>query len=651
MQYRGEIDGLRALAVLPVIFFHAGFAPFQGGFVGVDVFFVISGYLITSLIFTEKEAGTFSLVAFYERRARRILPALFLVMAACVPFAWMWMLQSEFEDFGRSLVAASLFSSNILFWQQSGYFDTAAELKPLLHTWSLGVEEQYYLLFPLFILGVWRLGRKAIIVMLAVVAAASLAAAQWGAFHKPGFTYFMLPTRGWELLIGSFVALYLHQREQNGRPIKGSDAGGAAGLALLAASVLLFDKHTPFPSLLALLPTVGTALMIMFVTPSTIFGRLLGSRWLVGVGLISYGAYLWHVPLFVFARQRTLEKPSGALLLVLTVAAFAIAYLSWRWVEQPFRSKSTVPRKAVLPFAVAGSATLVVLGVATNLVNGDERRLSADRVEFARYFDDSLPGWPYKTREGILEKYRYECDFYDLAKARTGRPTETALAAVPVGCYTPDRSFRHVVFIWGDSHAQHLSYGLRNHLPRDWQVLQVSSSGCAAKLDALPDRENYCEYANWFAYRAILQARPDVVVLGRNNRHDPKDMMQIAQALARVGVNRVIITGPSPHWEADLPKIVLYKLWDSTPRRTFAGVDMNAIERDRVLKSRFGKVTQVRYVSLIDYFCNAEGCLTYMGDDRMKGLTSWDSAHLTPIASDAFGRDVLAPAVVDGTEP
>ena len=198
MKYRREIDGLRALAVIPVILFHAGFQSFRGGFVGVDVFFVISGYLITSIILAEKQTDTFTLINFYERRARRILPALFVVMFACLPFAWLWLSPQDMKSFSESLVAVSAFASNVLFWRTSGYFEAAAELKPLLHTWSLAVEEQYYVLFPIFIMLTWRLGKRLIFAMLAVVAIISLAAAHWGSVASQAATFFLLPTRGWE---------------------------------------------------------------------------------------------------------------------------------------------------------------------------------------------------------------------------------------------------------------------------------------------------------------------------------------------------------------------------------------------------------------------------------------------------------------------
>ena len=213
MEYRKEIDGLRAVAVLPVILFHAGFTTFSGGFVGVDIFFVISGYLITTLIVDEMDKGSFSLLNFYERRARRILPSLFFVMLFTLPFAWFWMLPQELISFSQSLSAVPLFASNILFWRTSGYFDTASELKPLLHTWSLAVEEQYYFLFPLFLLSAWKLGKKFIISLLIIVAIMSVVAAQWGSTTYPSFTFYVLPTRAFEILIGALICFYLNHKQ------------------------------------------------------------------------------------------------------------------------------------------------------------------------------------------------------------------------------------------------------------------------------------------------------------------------------------------------------------------------------------------------------------------------------------------------------
>ncbi len=373
MDYRKEIDGLRALAVLPVILFHAGFETFSGGFVGVDVFFVISGYLITTIILAELEQGKFSIVNFYERRARRILPALFLVMLVCIPFAWFWLSPSDMKDFSQSLVAVSLFASNILFWHESGYFDAAAELKPLLHTWSLAVEEQYYVLFPLFLMLFWKLGKRWILVTICLVFVASIAVAQWGAYAQPTAAFFLLPTRGWELLIGTFAAFYLSQanHKEFGKGL--SEFGGWLGVALILYAVFAYSKATPFPSLYALVPTLGTVLIILFATQKTTVGKFVGNKAFVGIGLVSYSAYLWHQPLFAFLKQSDFDdtKEIYAVLILLTLL---LAFLSWKFVETPFRKKVYLSRKTIFIFAFLGSAFFIGLGFFGHRTNGFDSR-------------------------------------------------------------------------------------------------------------------------------------------------------------------------------------------------------------------------------------------------------------------------------------
>jgi peptidoglycan/LPS O-acetylase OafA/YrhL len=364
MKYRREIDGLRALAVLPVILFHGGFTLFAGGYVGVDVFFVISGYLITSLIISEKQQGKFTLRGFYERRVRRILPGLFVVMLACLPLAWFWMLPSEMKAFSKSLIAVAAFVSNIMFWREGGYFETPGALKPLFHTWSLAVEEQYYVLFPLFLLLIWRFGRRWISVIFAVLAISSLAAAVWASRNHPQGGFFLLPTRGWELLIGASLALYFLgasettvAARETASPV--NEAGGTMGLALIAYAVIAFDRNVPYPSLYTLVPTLGTALIILCANPRTYIGKLLNTPILVGVGLISYSAYLWHQPLFAYARLRHDGALSTPLALALAFAAIACAYVSWRYIERPFRNRAQFDRTAI--FAAAASMTLLFL--------------------------------------------------------------------------------------------------------------------------------------------------------------------------------------------------------------------------------------------------------------------------------------------------
>lgn len=373
MNYRKEIDGLRALAVAPIILFHADFGFIDGGFLGVDIFFVISGYLITSILLRDLAQGTFSLTGFYERRARRILPALFFMMASCVVVSPFFLLPSELLAFAKSLIAVSTFSSNFLFWSESGYFDIAGHLKPLLHTWSLSVEEQYYLFYPIFLMGIWKFARRRLATLLGLVGLGSLFLAHWGAFHRAGATFYLLPTRGWELVIGGLAALYLIKR--NDRPFAApiSELFGMVGLILIVGSMVFFTSSTPHPSAYTLMPTIGAALVILFAGPRNYAGRILSNPCFVGLGLVSYSAYLWHQPIFAFFRIYSISQPSHEMMSVLCILVLFCAYLSWRYVERPFRDRTFTGRKWVAIGAMIGSAFFVGIGTAGILSRGFEQ--------------------------------------------------------------------------------------------------------------------------------------------------------------------------------------------------------------------------------------------------------------------------------------
>jgi peptidoglycan/LPS O-acetylase OafA/YrhL len=345
MEYRKEIDGLRALAVLPVIFFHAGFAWCGGGYVGVDIFFVISGYLITTLIISEKQAGTFSLKRFYARRAWRILPALYCVTTASLLIGYWWLDSKSLEELTQSILAVLGFVSNIHFYQQSGYFDSDAELKPLLHMWSLAVEEQYYIMFPLLFLGLWRLGKRWLIPILVVLASFSMGYGLWHYLLNPEKGFYLLQARAWELFIGVFVALASAHLSTSSKTTTRShtmidDILACIGITMMIAAIVTFNENTPYPSPYALLPTIGTALVLLCAHQHTLIGRALSNRLLVGIGLISYSAYLWHQPLFAFARHLSIGSPGMPMLCALILATLMLAYVTWRWVEQPFRAKT-----------------------------------------------------------------------------------------------------------------------------------------------------------------------------------------------------------------------------------------------------------------------------------------------------------------------
>ncbi|MDB6143079.1 MAG: acyltransferase [Pseudomonas sp.] len=388
LNYRPEIDGLRTLAVVPVILFHAGFQLFSGGFVGVDVFFVISGYLITSIILAEMLAGKFSVVNFYERRARRILPSLFVVMLICLPMAWVMLDPLDFKFFSKSLIAVPTFSSNILFWRESGYFDAAAELKPLLHTWTLAVEEQYYVFFPLFLMLMWGLGRKWITGILIIAAMLSLAISEHGAANESSATFYLLHARAWELLVGSFIAIYFswRPRSDTGPQILHQPAT-LLGVLLIGYAIFAFDNSTSFPGVHALIPTMGAALIILFANSQTWVGKVLSTRLFVLIGMISYSAYLWHQPIFAFARNASLVEPKWTEMLALSMLSLVLAYLSWRFIEQAFRKKSRISRRQIFTFGTLASLVFIGLGLTGYINNGFASRFNVDPAVLESFAD------------------------------------------------------------------------------------------------------------------------------------------------------------------------------------------------------------------------------------------------------------------------
>jgi peptidoglycan/LPS O-acetylase OafA/YrhL len=453
MEYRREIDGLRAVAVLPVILFHAGFQFFGGGFVGVDIFFVISGYLITTILIHELEADRFSILDFYERRARRILPALFLLLLVCLPFAWFWLVPDDLKGFAQSLVAVTVFASNVLFWQQSDYFDSSAEFKPLLHTWSLAVEEQFYLLFPLLLWLFWRRDQRVLLGIIVGAALLSLGAAQWGLAKDATATFFLLPTRLWELAIGALGAYYMSRPGAARFSQRTREVCSLSGLGLIGISIFAFSKYTPFPSIYALLPTVGALLVILFASPTTMAGKVLGSRLLVGVGLISYSAYLWHQPILAFARHRSMEGPGPELMAALVVLTLVLAYLSWRFVEKPFRNRSKFGRTHVFTFALVGSALFFGIGLAGHKTDGMKAaKTSPQQLEVLQTVTPSPQRTSCHTKGRDYRKPQDACAF----NAGKG---EWA--------------------VFGDSHAIELAHALAGAVEdRREGVRQFSFSGC-----------------------------------------------------------------------------------------------------------------------------------------------------------------------------
>jgi peptidoglycan/LPS O-acetylase OafA/YrhL len=648
MRHRAEIDGLRAIAVLPVIFFHAGFSAFHGGFIGVDVFFVISGFLITSLIQEDRQQGRFSIADFYERRARRILPALFFVMLCCLAAAWWVMNASDFINFGQSLAAVAVFSSGLLYAFSAGYFDTSSELKPLLHTWSLGVEEQFYLFFPLILMLLSRLGGKPLRIGVLALAIASLGLAQWGMSTYPTSTFFFMPTRAWELLIGALLAL--SQARLQDAPLRVCQAMSGLGMGLLLMAALWFDKNTPFPSVYTLVPTLGAALVIGFGHSRTWVGTVLSTPALVGVGLISYSAYLWHQPLFAFTRLLHGGEPSPAVMFSLALLTLVLAYATWRWVETPLRSRQRLSRGGVFALSGAFTAGFVGIGAASHF-----------HVLTTRW-EQHNPTLVNYTAAATDQAHRQGC--------------RQLLQGLGMGDCLQFGEGRRTMVIWGDSHAKALQAGTP-HLP-DTRILVITHSGCPPlpglrRIDKT-DGANVCndfDVLDHFA-RLIESLHPDTVVLasrwtlylrgwvyeGRSMKEgfalsDGQDQQALASQTYRQDMFRHHLQAVIDRLAVHSQVLILTQPMDLA-QRTFRSVEFSDLRvsraevdswhaPERAVFSQLQLPPHAQILDLKQLFCDAQACAT-----RLKGTLLYkDDNHLSALGANmvwqALGEQAFKP--------
>jgi len=446
------------------VLFHGGFEMFAGGFVGVDVFFVISGYLITTILLREMRKGEFSFLRFYERRARRILPALSLMLLCSIPLAWISLTPLQFYNYAQGMGATSIFLANVLFWQESDYFNEESEANPLLHMWSLAVEEQFYLFFPIMLLGLTWLAKRnerarpmIVVGGLATLAAASYVWMEWWLRRDPSGNFFLTPSRVWELIVGSFCALILLDRKP-----QPNAALSAIGLAAVLWSVFAFDETTAFPSALTLVPVLGTALIVVFADRSTITGRVLSLRWLVGIGLISYSTYLWHQPLFATARLARQNVLGPLAILGLAGLSLVLGWLSWRFVERPFRKPESGPlaRRSVI-FALTGLSIVGFLGLSGigQVTDGLPGR-----------FDLSPLQEEYIASSFSLNPVKQECQ---------AEPGGANARSYDAACIFGRMGAEPAVVILGDSHATELGWELGEALKKeDASIRMLAFGGC-----------------------------------------------------------------------------------------------------------------------------------------------------------------------------
>lgn len=630
MKYRPEVDGLRAVAILPVVFFHAGSSIFTGGYIGVDVFFVISGFLITHIILSELKEEHFSIRRFYDRRARRILPALFTMLFVCIPFAWLWMLPAQFKDFLQSLGSVIFFVSNFVLAGESDYFAAAAEEMPLLHTWSLAVEEQFYLFIPLLLAFLWRFCSRLAFIIISILAFFSLCLTQLMLDIDPTANFYLLPTRAWELLAGSICAFLVRDKPQNPNSIL-----AGIGLALILVSAFYFDAQTPFPSFYTLAPVVGSVLVILYASQTEAVGKILSQKPIVWIGLISYSAYLWHQPLFAFYRVRFPGEDSVGVLIALAISTFMISYFSWKFIERPFRIGG-------LPWFQSNRVFISIFGFLAVILFGFGVSNNTLRVKDHDWYQSIVPARSDAQQMAgtcfLLDKHAKDFD--------------------NASCSVGDREGQKKILLSGDSHAASLFPALNTWAEENGvQLDYLTAAYCLPLVQSFPNNRSLtatdrCASVNASIAKTIQSNVYDLVIVSANwygwfdteskdwtyptYRQDALSAVEVLRA----GSN-VLIVGPLPIWPAGLVPLVVRELDVGQTLKEVPNVSKNGVPEDLLaLDQNFSRGFEgagALYYSIIKQQCSDLGCRRYSGPKGKEQLNTFDYGHL----SKAGAQDVM----------
>jgi peptidoglycan/LPS O-acetylase OafA/YrhL len=635
LKYRPDIDGLRAVAVVSVLAFHIGLIGFKGGFVGVDVFFVISGYLISSIIFAEINASRFTIGGFYERRIRRIFPALVAMLGVTSIFAVIYLLPGELIDYAKSMLAATGSASNFYFWWHSGYF-TSPTTKPLLHTWSLAVEEQFYISFPLFLLLVRRFFSHRLRAAVIVLFFASLLTSCLVVSRNPDTAFYMPYTRAWELLLGTVLSLGMFPRLS---PVWLRNIAALCGIGMIMWSVLFYSQDTLFPGLSALVPCVGSAFVIWAgEAGGSLVGSVLSCRPVVFVGLISYSLYLWHWPVIVLHQMGVLVGLSSIALaghsallsahrldmLIEVVLSLVLGVLSWRYVERPFRGGSL--RLGGRPlFALAGGVIIILMGCATwtVLAHGFRGRFPEKALQVASALDGEQEdksvrtGVCFITTDYHFEKYNYDT------------------------CLREDKDKKNYLLL-GDSHSAMLWSALSSTL-KSSNVMQASTAACEPAL--APSGSDDCKKMMGYVFQQYLPTHPvqGVFIVGR---WEQKDLNPLTKLISWTKQHQVpvIVFGPVPEYDAPLPRLLAYSIAWTKPGLVSQHLVDSTKMLDAEMQGMAVSTWHVPYISLYREICGVDGCLEYA-----------DAAHTIPLMGDtnhlsAPGASFVVQRLVDKGE-
>lgn len=625
--YRPDIDGLRAIAVLLVVFYHFGLGPFTGGFIGVDVFFVISGYLITQILRHDIEAGQFSLIEFYARRVRRIFPALLLTIGAATVAGWFLLMPADYEALGWQAGTAILGLSNFYFYSATGYFAPNADLQPLLHTWSLAVEEQFYIFWPVTLALCWRAtggAARKIATAIAALVALSFLLSVYQVHQGASAAFYMLPFRAWELGLGALLSF---APAINKRWL--SELLVVAGIGAILSSAFLLKSTMHFPGYNAVYPCVGAALIIA-PKASSRSARLLSLAPLTLVGKISFSLYLWHWPVLVLFRHIHYERqPSNIEAALMLLLCLVLAWLSWKFVERPFRNPMLFPHKRTFSIAAVFTSIMVVTALGISWQNGVPSRLPGSALSLAQGVSDVSPK-------------RAECH----------RPNAMKAEPISDSCVFGDQNVKPNIFVWGDSHGVEISYALGELLQdRNQSVMSVTYSSCVAALDVNFNYSPGCANHN-SAVLDYLSESADistVILIGRYawSDRDAGEAFRVGIAAAIEAVTllgkSVVIVDPVPEFPTSVPhaasRMALYEHEAALQmsREDYLGQNKATLDLLDTLTAKH----DLRRVSTTSALCRAEYCFA----TRNGRALYYDNHHLS-----MTGARIVAPSILDALQ-
>jgi peptidoglycan/LPS O-acetylase OafA/YrhL len=608
LKYRPDIDGLRAIAVLPVIAFHLHFDRTPGGYVGVDIFFVISGYLISAILLRDLQASRFSIAGFYERRIRRILPALFAVVLATTVLAYFYLLPADFEDYAKSIIATALSSSNFYFFTQAGYFVGGG---PLLHTWSLAVEEQFYIIFPLLLMCLYRYKRAWLKWGLLLVAILSLVLSSLFEVKFPTANFYMPYTRAWELLVGVLLSIRLFPKI-NRRFLR--EVLAVVGIILILFPIFTYSATTTFPGLAALPPCIGTAFVIAAgEAGKTVIGNILSLGIFTFIGRISYSLYLWHWPLLFFNSSGFLIFNSlshRGNVAVYLVVCFTLAYLSWRFIEQPFRfGRLRVPRRSLFLTTAGIIVAFVTVGFSIVALHGMSYRYPPAALAIARWSGEDQDLQYHNF--GVGTCFIVFPDSVDHYKADT--------------CLHQEAGKKNYLLL-GDSHAAALSHALQTQLD-GVHILQATTSNCKP-FPGQGSRTGCGQLMNYIYDQYLQTHKVDALLL--TARWKDRDLPQIA-SVADWGKARripVVIIGPAEEYDTPLPILMAYAIKKHDSGLPYRHRLTNIEALDKRMKEEAAKDWHVPYISLIDSVCAPGSCHEYV-DAKSTVPILFDHDHYT----------------------